>query len=158
MPTIRERIERRIFRLRLDDRFDDLLTEQLSHTPEVNKLVLTGKVDVEALREYALRAIEVAYLREEDSEHELPEARYEEHVNRLVRECGELVGVHTEQREAFRAWLRYVHGALRSRMSRDAAWRTFASVAPSVVRAIVDLHRALLPILVGMDDDTDGHS
>lgn len=140
MTTIRERIQRRILRLRHDDRFDSLLTDVLSRSPEVSKLVLSGVADVEHLREYALRAIEAAYMREEDAKHEPPDERYEVHVDAVLQHpTSPMPDASVEEREAVRAVFRYVHAALRTQGARDRAWRVFAKIAPDVVESIAAL-------------------
>jgi hypothetical protein len=153
MKNLRERIEQRIFRLRQDERFDELLMERLGHAlPDLNKLVLSGRVGYEVLREFAFLAIEVDRVREADVKHEA--AKYEEWIDKAVRATGYDVAVQTEQHEAFRAWFRYLHAALKARMTPDVAWRAFTRAAPKVVRALVEAHRVLLPHLLG-DDETD---
>lgn len=143
--------------LRFDDRFDDLLLEAIRRSAPLNKLVVQDKLDIEEVREFALRAVEAALLRFADSQMSLPEdGRYDDQINKAIARVGTGPASH-EQRDMLRAVFRYVHAAMKDKMSSTEAWRTFALSSHQTVDAIEAMHSGLLPLLLGdeADDNTD---
>lgn len=154
MKELRESIERRSFALRHDERFEDLLTEQIRKAPSLNKLVLTGKLETEDVREFALRAIEVGWLREHDSQMELPHSRFEEQVDRVLKKVGYVVEAEHEQREAVRAWFRFMFATINVGRTKGEAYRAFALVTPRIIDALGRIMNELLPLLLSDESDT----
>lgn len=138
----------RVFWLRHDDAFDDLLVEAIRKEPSLNKLVVQGKLDTEDVREFALRAIEGALLRFADAELELPnDGRYSDQLEKTFKKLGLRMDAHHEHQELWRSVFRFAHAALKSQLSEEEAWRTFALASSQIIEAIAELQAALWPLV-----------
>ena len=144
-------ISDKIFWLRHDDAFDDQTAEAVRRNEKLGTLVVTGKLEIEEIREFALQVIEVALLRFSDNAVELiGDGRYSEQIEKTIVRTGVGPG-RREQREMFRSVFRYVHAALKDMLSKEDAWRTFALATHLMVEAAADLNTALLPIILQGD-------
>ena len=129
----------------IGQRLDPVVVEP---SQQLGRLVVTGKVETEEVREFALRAIEAALLRFSDSAVELiGDGRYQDQIEKTIERVGIGPG-RREQREMFRSVFRYVHAALKDQHNDEEAWRTFALASHRIIEAIGNLNTELLPIIL----------
>lgn len=145
MTTARKVIQQavqRVFLLRHDSKYEELILETIRHMPELNKLLVTNKLSIESARELAYKAVESFLVLEVDNRQMVSnEDRYDDHIDLVFR----AVTTHpvAEQRDAFRAWFRFMHSLLKVNLSLEDAYRVFVLVAPSQVDALVSLQQQL---------------
>lgn len=140
--TTKMKPEDRVFVLRHDDAFEDLLLEALRRTSLLNKAVITERIPIEEVREFAYRSVEAAFIREKKRTRELSheEQRYVMYIQ-MVLDAGAVSVAHKEQHDALLCWFRFMLAELKLKMKPEDAFHVFTLVAPTMADALVSLQQ-----------------